>query len=119
MSLRVIANSVFCLSSRRSASLLIPGFLRNSDTWRVTLVIFAAGCYTLVTCSADDTFGLFKAGCLFSQSGKETNCVSTCFRAWAARHVAPPGLAHPVGYRVTEPQFIFLFCCATSLCSFS
>ena len=68
----------------------------------VTLVIFADGCYTLVTCSANDAVVLFQAGCSFSQLGKETNCVSTCFRVWAARHDVPPGLAHPAGYRVNR-----------------
>jgi hypothetical protein len=32
------------------------------------IVIFADGCYTLITCSANDAFVLFKAGCSFSQS---------------------------------------------------
>jgi hypothetical protein len=40
-------------------------------TFGITLVIFADGCYTLVTCSANDAFVLFQAGCSFSSLGKE------------------------------------------------
>jgi hypothetical protein len=87
-------------------------------TLLVPLVICADSCYTFVTCSANDAFVLFQAGYLLSPLRKETNCVSAWFRAWAARHDAPPGLAHPAGYRVTGHSQTSSFA-APPLCAFS
>ncbi len=83
------------------------------------LVVFPGNCYTLFTCSADDVF-VSGAEVFIRLIKKGGNCVRTCFRAWAAMHDAPPGLAHPARHRVAGSLPIpFSSFAASPLCALS